>query len=160
MTIPEWLPDMLEIDPWTGETYEFLYEHVFKRDFIDSKPQYFKRTVWFFPEVEDGKEKLFWHLTSRKNPEDGIRYPDLRRCERLSWTRPMIDRCPDVVMLNWDHEEGDGVIKTYVWLTGHDFVVIMKRYKDKSRRLITSYYLDNAHQRRKMTRKYERRIVD
>lgn len=160
MRMPAWLPDMLDFDPWTEDTYEFLYQNVFKKDFIDSKPKYLGKKVWLFPEIQDGKEELFWHLTSRKDPEDGIRYPDLRRCERLTWTRPMIDRCPDVAMLNWDHEEGNGVMKTYVWLAGHDFVVIMKKYKDESRRLITSYYLDNPHQRRKMMRKYERRIVE
>ncbi len=135
---PAWLPPIVCVNPWTNETFDFLYA-IFRRDFKESQPTYDGKAVWFFPEVEDGKEVIFWHMTSRDDRETGERLPDLRRSERLPWARPMIDNCKQPEILAWDYEEGDRTVKTYVWLKGHDFLVLMKRYKDGRRRLITSY---------------------
>lgn len=157
MSYPEWLPDLFPVNPWTHETYDALYQ-LFRSDFIESQPVYVGYTVWFFPEKEDGKEKIFWHLTSRDDNETGERLPDLRRSERLPWVRPMLDQPKHPEVLAWDHEEGDGVIKTYVWLENYDFVVILKKYPDGGRRLITSFWLEYSNTKRKLRKKYERRL--
>ena len=86
------------------------------------------------------------------------RLPDLRRSARLPWVRPMMDNCNQPEILAWDYEEGDRTIKTYVWLKGQDFLVLMKKYKDGSRRLITSYYVDQPHTRRSLLKKHGKRI--
>ena len=52
----------------------------------------------------------------------------------------------------------DGIAKTYIWLTNHDFVVIMKRMPNGSRRLITEHFLNYPNMRRKLQKKFERRI--
>jgi len=160
--LPHWLPEMVSVSPWTNDTYDLLYE-IFRRDILLSRLTYRRNRVWFYPQSSaNDKEDIFWHLTTREdqsvNPPE--RYPDLRRCERLSWIKPMILGSPDEGddLLDWDHEEGDGAIKTYVWLHRLDFVVIMKKLRDGQRRLITSFHLDNQHQRDKMRRKYERRM--
>lgn len=158
MTIPVWLPNMFPVDPWTHDTYDKLYA-VFKRDFKDTKPYYDGCPVWFFPNMDGGKEVIFWHLTSRKDKTTGDRYPDLRRSERLPWARPMLDNDNEPEVLGWDYEEGDRSIRTYVWLKDYDYLVIMKKYKDGARRLITSYYIDYAHKKRKLTKKYHKRLV-
>ena len=160
---PAWLPPMIEVMPWHGGTYDELYA-VFVRDLRQGKLTYLGFNVWFYPDTEDdGKEAIFWHLTSRfdycENPP--VRLPDPRRCERLSWVRPMILRCPCATgdLLNWDHEEGGGAIKTYVWVHLHDFVIIMKKLGDGRRRLITSFHLDDDHERKKMQKKWDRRLA-
>jgi hypothetical protein len=145
------------VDPWGSQTYETLYE-IFVRDFKRSQPKYEGHTVWFFPEKEDEKEVIFWHLTSRHDKESGERLPDLRRSERLPWVRPLIDNAERLEVLAWDHLEGDGGTKTYVWLRDHDFLVLMKKYKDGRRRLLTSYYIDFPNYQRKLEKKYARRI--
>ena len=61
-------------------------------------------------------------------------------------------------MLVWDYEEGDLTIKTYVWLKEYDFIVIMKKYPDDKRRLITSFYVDKFYKRKDFERKYANRI--
>jgi len=48
---------------------------------------------------------------------------------------------------------------TYLWLKDFDFLVLMKKYRDGSRRLITSYFIDYPHKRRKLEKKYNKRIV-
>ncbi|HDH00568.1 MAG TPA: hypothetical protein ENG80_02010 [Nitrospirae bacterium] len=85
------------------------------------------------------------------------RLPDLRRCERLPWIKPLIEHPAEVETLAWDYEEGDQTIKTYVWIKDYDFVVIMKKYPDGQRRLITSFYVDSAYTKQDFERKYANR---
>lgn len=171
----DWLPEMFCIDPWTQNTYNMLYR-IFCRDIRDHDLRYMRNEVWIFPEMEDGKEKIFWHLTTRfvkarKIPrrkkkffpagqtyiEEG-RFPDLRRCERLPWVRALIENAKKLEVLSWDYEEGDLTIKTYVWLKDLNFIVIMKKYPDNRRRLITSFYVDQAYKQIDFERKYTNRI--
>lgn len=155
--LPAWLPPMAEVNPWTAETFDILYS-IFKRDFKDSQPVYQGRPVWFFPEMEDGREVIFWHMTSEKDKNTGERLPDLRRSERLPWARPMIDNPGQPEVLAFDYLESDGDNNTYVWVKDHDFVVLMKRYRDGRRRLLTSFYVKYENYRGKLQRKYVRRV--
>lgn len=61
-------------------------------------------------------------------------------------------------MLAWDYEEGDLTIKTYIWLKKYDFIVIMKKYPNDKRKLITSFYVDKFYKRKDFERKYANRI--
>lgn len=173
--MPDWLPDIVSVDPWTEGTYDMLYQ-IFCRDIRDYDLRYFGNKVWIFQDIEDGKEKIFWHLTTRsaraiKIPRrkrkfypagqtyiDEDRYPDLRRCERLPWIKALIEKAREPGLITWDYEEGDGTIKTYVWLKELDFAVIMKKYPDNKRRLITSFYIDKNFKRKDFERKYENRV--
>lgn len=157
MTKPDWLPDMFAVNPWTGQTYELLY-NLFEKDFKDSQPCYRGHTIWFFPDKEDGKELIFWHLTSRKDKQNGERLPDLRRSERLPWARPMLDNFIEPEVLDWDYEEDDGDIHTYVWLKDYDYLMILKKYRDGGRRLVTSYWVEYDNFKRKLEKKYRNRI--
>ena len=152
-----------------------LYE-IFCRDIRDHNLRYLGYKIWFFPEKEDGKEKIFWHLTSRECKQQQIprrqrkfypadqdynqpeRLPDPRRCERLPWVRPLIENPANPEVLAWDYEEGDQTIKTYVWLKEEGFVVIMKKLNNGKRRLITSFYVDKEFKREDFKRKYANRI--
>ena len=172
--MPDWLPEMAPVNPWTADTYEMLYV-IFCRDIRDSGLRYAGKEVWIFKNMEDGKETIFWHLTSRKKKEERIprrkrkfftnahnnlepeRLPDLRRCERLPWVKPLIEHFGDPEVLAWDYEEGDRTIKTYVWMREFNFVVIMKKFPDGKRRLITSFYVDSKYKKQDFQRKYENR---
>ena len=171
----EWLPEMVCVNPWTACTYEKLYD-IFCREIRDQKPVYKGNEVWIFPELEENKELIFWHLTTRKEREKSIprrklkfcqkdqpfvdmeRLPDFRRCERLSWVNAVIEHSDSPEVINWDYEESDGTVKTYLWHKDEDFVVIMKKYPDGKRRLVTSFYVDSDYTRRDFERKYANRI--
>lgn len=155
--LPTWLPAMVRVSPWTDRTFEVLYE-IFERDFKATQPVYEGHCVWFFPETEDGKEVIFWHLTHAKDRETGERLPDLRRCERLPWVRKMVDNSRKLEVLAWDYEEADYTVRTYVWLRDHDFLVLMKKYPDGSRRLLTSFYVRYPNYRRKLEKKHKKRL--
>jgi len=173
----EWLPSLVEVSPWEfsrqNNTYEMLYQ-IFCRDIINCDLKFANYDVWIFKDLDDGKEKIFWHLTSREEKAKKVprrqrkfyasdtipaqRYPDLRRSERLPWIKPLIENPNECEVLAWDYREGDGVIKTYVWLKDCDFVVIMKKYNDNTRRLVTSFYVDSDYKRMDFERKYRDRI--
>lgn len=173
--MPDWLPEMASVNPWTAVTYELLYG-IFCRDIRDGVLKYAGYDVWIFRDIEDGKETLFWHLTSRQKKAQKVprrkrkilppdleitdqeRLPDLRRCERLPWVKPIIEHPVDPEVLAWDYEEGDQTIKTYVWIKDYDFVVIMKKFPNGKRRLITSFYVDSHYKREDFLRKYADRI--
>jgi len=155
--LPSWLPPMAIVNPWTSETFDMLYR-IFEQDFKLTQLTYEGCTVWFFPDTDQGKEVIFWHLTHREDKQTGRRLPDLRRSEKLPWIRKMIENPDKPEVLAWDYLESDRTTKTYVWLEDHDFLIIMKKYRDGRRRLITSYHVEYPHKRRKLTKKYADRI--
>ncbi len=175
--MPDWLPEMISVSPWISggnyDTYETLYS-VFCRDIRDFDLRFHGNRVWYFPEMEDGKEILFWHLTSRKPKREQVPYrkrkfiqkdddqdnrlPDMRRSERLSWVNPLITAPDKPEILCWDYEEGDGAVKTYIWIKDYDFVVILKKYTNGQRRLVTSFYVDRKYTKNDFERKYKNRL--
>jgi hypothetical protein len=172
--MPNWLPPMAQVNPWTPDKYEMLYA-IFCRDIRDSNLQYRGCRVWIYRKLEDGKEEIFWHLTSREVKPTPIprrqrhffpagqthltqqRTTDPKRCERLPWIKPLIQHPTDPEVLAWDYLEGDGSVKTYVWLKAENFVVIMKKLPDGQRRLVTSFYVDEEYKRKDFERKYANR---
>ena len=173
--MPSWLPELVNVSPWTQSTYDMLYE-IFCRDIRDHNLRYIGNQVLILRDIEYGKEAIFWHLTTRivkvkKIPrrkrkfylEDQEivaeeRLPDLRRCQRLSWIKPLIEHPCDPEIFAWDYQEGDLTIKTYIWFKDEEFAVIMKKYPNGRRRLITSFYIDKPYKREDFRRKYENRI--
>jgi hypothetical protein len=51
-----------------------------------------------------------------------------------------------------------GDVHTYVWLEHFDYVIVMKRYRDGRRRLITAYWVDYESKRRALLKKYSTRL--
>lgn len=156
---PDWLPEPLKLRAWSSDTYDRLYNW-FRREIMATPLEYRGKPVWYFPDVEDGREVLFWHLTARKDRLTGQRLPDMQRCKRLPWLRPLLLNADDPRVLDWDHLEGDGTLKTYVWLKDHDYLAIMKKYPDSSRRLITAYWIEHENEKRKLLKKYQRGLGD
>jgi|GEM_PF-337787 len=164
----DWLPEMFPVSPWGMNTYQKLYA-LFCRDIRDAGLR-LSGTPIFIPREADaeGFEQIFWHLTTR-NPKpvprrlkpylelnENDRMPDPRRCERMPWINPVVSRtgsAPEILV--WDYEEGDGRIKTYLWLKACDFVVIFKKLRSGRRLLVTSFYVDNKYTRNNFQKKYD-----
>src|SRR4030066_170192 len=63
--------------------------------------------------VEKGKEATFWHLISEGKSEKD-RLPDLRRCERIRWPRPIIEHHDRLTIKFWGPERKGGK-RTCFW---------------------------------------------
>ncbi|CAE6517440.1 conserved hypothetical protein [Nitrosomonas nitrosa] len=46
-----------------------------------------------------------------------------------------------------------------MWLENYDFVVVLKKYEDGGRRLITSFWVEYEDTKSKLRKKYTRRIT-
>jgi hypothetical protein len=154
---PDWLPEPLSLSSWSAQTYDQLYKW-FQVEILAQPLLYGGKGVWHFSDMEDGRECLFWHLTCRKDNLTNERIPDLQRCRRLPWLRPLLLNADEPEVLDWDYAEGDGTTKTYVWLRDHDYLVIMKKYPDGSRRLVTAYWIEYEHEKAKLLKKHKRRL--
>jgi len=153
-----WLP---ELTPFIGynnwnEYVDFLYD-IFKRDFIDDRPLYLGKPVFFDKKQRDGKPEGFWHLLTDGSYDycTGQRDTSLLRCERVGWIRPIIENNQDAEILFW---RGPGKrnkeIRHYLFLHNYDYVVIL--IERKGIILATAFYVNYGHTKRKLLKAYNK----
>ena len=161
MTDPSWLPDLILLSDFHGNAIAYL-EAVYKQfeqDFLRSKLTLngLPVQVYIHPK-EDNKAFSYWHITHEGKVESERTFAP-RRCERIAWVRAIIENVTDPAIKIWDYKEGNGKIRTYIWLEDYDYVVILEK---KSRKqdiyfLVTAFYIDGNSTERKLQRKYDQR---
>ncbi len=98
----------------------------------------------------------FYHMTHKGNIEDE-RLPDLRRCERMPWARPTVERTESLGLRFWEQSERRNGRRICIWLdvdNGDDYFVILyvhRRYV----RLLTAFYGDSPNYAKKRLKEYE-----
>lgn len=165
---PSWLPAFVCVSPWRSVTYEVLYD-IFRTDFLITKPAFEGHAVTIPPDQEDGKEKIFWHLTTKDCPEG--RLPDLRRAERLPWIRPTVEstrsRPEEITVFSYEEKRsrkssrsgrGSGGVRIYIWFPSQGYVIVLKKLGNGNHMLITAYYMEREHNQEKIQRKHSGRI--
>lgn len=135
---------------------------VFKRDFIDSKPNVGEVTfrLKYNPAFQD-RAYTFYHMTHKGNDENE-RIPDLRRSERLPWCRYTIEHA-DAYKLRFWEEERKGHHRVCIWLkamnddgivdTENNYFVILEVRKDYVLPW-TAFCANAPHQIRKKEKEY------
>jgi hypothetical protein len=105
---PSWLPPLIlmaDHDHLWANYVEAIYAR-FRRDFILSQPTHLGRQVGCRKKPPwGGKESGFWHCISDGKIEDD-RLPDIRRCERIGWLRPIIENVSDPQIDTWENFRG------------------------------------------------------
>ncbi|GAB4175165.1 MAG: hypothetical protein Fur005_37090 [Roseiflexaceae bacterium] len=159
MTLPDWLPPMLDLDSDWDACLPQLYA-VFERDFKRGNLKLAGDPVWYDRRIIDGYEACFWHLITREHQKTHSRGPDFRRAERLPWCAVILHHAHDPAVKFWRYKEGSGVIRTYAWLEEGDYVVVLEP-KQKQIGLvafmITAYHVDGSSRRRNLQQRYEKR---
>jgi hypothetical protein len=81
------------------------------------------------------------------------RIPDIRRCERIRWPRPIIDNGNEPVVKIWENER-KGEKRICLWLENQDYLVILAK---RSNYILpwTAYMVTKPHQKRKLQQEYE-----
>ncbi len=152
MSPPKWLPPLF---PFKGNWPLYLsalYE-LFKADFIDEKPQFRGRRIGLKKHpVFDGKEATFWHLIQEGSVEEA-RVPDLKRCERIRWPRPMIENSADSSLKVWTNTR-KGETRVLLWLEEEEYLVVLAERKGYLL-LWTAYLVDKPHSQRKLLKEFE-----
>lgn len=156
MMKPSWLPDALQYSDFNGEWDRFLATvyQIFEHDFKQSRPSYEGRTVVHDTKIEDGKEAAFWHITSSIDRNTRDRVPDLRRCERIPWPRPMIEHPNDDALAVWKNKRKRDT-RVLLWLEKLDYLVVLTE-TSRTIVIVTAYCTDRKHTRTKLRKERER----
>jgi hypothetical protein len=99
-----------------------------------------------------GKEATFWHMIQEGKVEDE-RIPDFRRCERIRWPKPIIERNSDPLIKVWRNKRGREE-RVCLWLEQENYLVILA---DRGEYILpwTAYLVERPHQQRKLQKEYE-----
>jgi len=151
-----WLPKLMFLEDFGGywEAYlEALYD-VFKRDFVESSSEFKGRKLNLkrHPMIS-GKEATFWHIIS-EGTEEEERLPDMRRCERISWPRPIIDHNEDKAVKVWKNQRR-GETRICLWLEKQDYLVVIAE-RESYLLFWTAYPVAREHTRRKLLKEYKK----
>lgn len=163
---PHWTPDLECKDPLEGfPSYEDRIYEIFRRDFIDSHPEYegMRVSVRRQQEESDGKWAGFFHITSVEDKETGERVADLRRCERVRYPRKTIDHydnCPECgyricekPLVWWFRKARRN--RVHILIEPERYLVVLEPHPEKDYcMLVTAYYVDRDHSYRKLIRQY------
>lgn len=149
-----WLPALALFEEYGGDWNRYLdaLYAFFKRDFIDSRPAYNGVTLALkrHPVIQN-KEATFWHIISEGDSE-ADRVPDMRRCERIRWPRPIIEHSGDTAIKIWANERR-GEKRICLWFEDTEYLVILAERKGYIL-LWTSYAVEQEHSKKKLRKEY------
>lgn len=151
-----WLPPLVCLPDFGGDWYRYIdaVYGFFQQDFLGSTPYLQgRRCAIRRGPVYDGKEASFWHLVSEGKIEDD-RTPDLRRCERIRWPRPIIEAVRSGRVRCWrsDRKGDDRIVLA---LEDFSYVVILSDCRTYVL-LLTAYPIERVHRREKFRKEYDR----
>lgn len=156
----DWLPPIVTLASCGGDWSRYveeIYSH-FKKDFVDSRPIYngIRLGLRKHPVVQ-GKETTFWHLISEGKTEED-RIPDMRRCERICWVKPLIEQAGKRDDIKVWKQKRDG--KTNIAIATDDFSYIIflgERSGQSGDYLIplTAYVVESPKKRDKYRKEWE-----
>jgi hypothetical protein len=123
---PDWLPDIVRLEDYGGQwrKYEEAVYARFYSDFIASRPTLQDMPVYVTINLVRGKERTFWHCI-QEGPVEEERIPDLRRCERISWIRPVIEHVDSPEVRQWVNERR-GKNRSILWVDSAEFLVVLE----------------------------------
>lgn len=155
-TLPEWLPDLILLQDFNGDWnafFDFIYD-CFEKDFVLTKPVYRGKRLGLKRHPEyDGKSATFWHMMSEGSNE-AERTPDMRRCERICWPKPIIDNSTDPSLKVWSEKRGSSQ-RIHIWFEAEGYLVVLDDRKDFILPW-TAFYIEYEHQRKKYNKRWER----
>jgi len=158
-----WLPALLRLEDANGNWTAYLEQlHAcFVADFIDSKPIWPGKRVGVkrLPE-HDGKSATFWHFIS-EGIEEAERTPDMRRCERIRWPRPLMEEFNGIqpsksnARIVWWKETRNGEDRYMLAPKDFSYIVVVV---DRGKYVLpwTAFWVQYEHQRRKREQAYRR----
>ncbi|MGR3219888.1 MAG: hypothetical protein ACUZ8H_08750 [Candidatus Anammoxibacter sp.] len=119
-----------------------------KGDFVDSKPVYEgKKLALKKHPVVNGKEATFWHIIQEGKIEDE-RIPDFRRCERIRWPKPIIEKGYLKKLKIWKNRRKNEN-RICIWNEDKEYLVVLAERKGYIL-LWTAYLVLREHQKAKL----------
>lgn len=158
MAEPINLPDIICLHDYEGNYNKYIdaiYE-IFHNDFVRNKPFFRGKRLGLkhYPEYQ-GRAYTFYHMTHSGSDEQN-RQPDMRRCERIPYAKPTIEKCDAWEIKVWTQER-NGKKRICIWLElpqDIDYIVILD---DRDTFILpwTAFVLQYPHEKRKKQREYD-----
>lgn len=152
------LPDLILLEDFQGNYNNFIQAvfDVFQRDFILHKTKFRgeELKLKWHPIYQD-KAYTFYHMT-HKGEDEQNREPDLRRCERMPWARPVIENCDKWSLKIWPQIR-KGSNRLCIWLNIEDepdYIIILD-VREKYKLLWTAFVIEYEHEKRKKQKEYK-----
>lgn len=149
----DWLPGLLSLDKYQGDWDKYLIAvyAIFEADFIKSKPLFTKRMALKRYPLSQGKEATFWHFVS-EGKEEQNRIIDMRRCERISWPKVIIEAFTTDKVKIWKTVRGTSV-RIVIALHDFSYVVVLD---DRGDYVLpwTAYCVNYPHTKRQLEKQY------
>lgn len=156
MSMPEWLPPLLEFQDHGGnwDAYLEAVYACFRKDFIISAPYFGGRPVRLKKHpMYEGKEATFWHCVSSGEVESE-RLPDFRRMERIPWIRPCIEHKTELKVWSESRGKNGQEERVHLWLEEEGYLIVLA-IRSGYAVLWTAFVVEHDHQRRKYTKRHE-----
>jgi hypothetical protein len=153
--LPPWLPTLVLFEAFEGDWDRYLAAlyAFFRQDFIDTSPSFngVKLSLKRHPVIQN-KEATFWHIISEGDAE-ADRLPDMRRCERIRWPRPVIEHSSEAVVKVWKNKRNKET-RVCLWLEDAEYLVILAERRGYTL-LWTAFPVTREHRKRKLLKEYE-----
>jgi hypothetical protein len=155
---PDWLPPLQTLPDFGGDWSVYIEETYrrFRHDFVAFPVTLEGRRCLAGRDIgPDGKELTFWHIVS-EGPEERTRTPDLRRCERISWPRALIEAMDaGSEHVRWWRTTRGRDRRLVIALEDFSYVVVLSE-RPTYFVLITAYAAEREHERVRLRRQYEK----
>ena len=164
--ICKWLPPIIKLEDYKGnwDLYNKALYNIFLNDFIHNIPIFKGKKVNIrINPKQNNFEHAFIHLTC-KSMENAIevndRQPDLRRCERISWNRKIIDNykcsdnCKNCNKILYYEQMFRNNIRIHLLFADVRFKVVLEKRKSYYL-LITGFYIHYNNVMQKELNKYK-----
>ncbi|MCY1995836.1 hypothetical protein OW766_00745 [Klebsiella pneumoniae] len=150
------LPLLVLLEDYSGvwnDYFEVVYK-IFYQDFVLTKPVFRKKRLGLkrHPEYE-GKSATFWHMVSTGDQEEE-RIPDIRRCERIAWPKPIIDGSDTPCLKIWAEPKGKNQ-RIHIWFEDEGYLVVLDDRKDYILPW-TAFFIEKKHQKDKYNKRWKR----
>lgn len=154
MTV-NWLPELILLNDYNGdwERYEEALYKFYSKDFIENKPIFENKKLRIkrHPKLK-GKDATFWHIIQEGKIE-AEKVPNLRRCERIRWPKPIIEHIDNGEIKTWENERR-GEKRVCIWLENIEYLVILARRKNFTL-FWTAYPTPHSHMKRKLNQEFK-----
>lgn len=152
------ISNLIYLNDFGGDYKSFIdaVYSVFYKDFITDKAKFRNEILKLkWHPIFQERAYTFYHIT-HKGEDEQNREPDLRRCERITWTKPVIENCDSLQLKIWEQKRGtaDRICIWYEVKNDIDYIVIID-VRANYKLLWTTFVLEYPHQKKKKQNEYD-----
>lgn len=150
--------DDSNMEKYIEDLYQLFLQELVRNE-LPWKDKGMKVSMRRQPEI-NGRHAIFWHIITGGSSTEENRKLEKERCVRLRWIRSLITRFnddyPDEKQVRWWRKaRGSSELRYVITRPEYDYVVIVDERSEYAL-LVTAYYVEHNHRRRKLCKEHDR----